>query len=208
MALLRANKLTSLRQVEPRVPTRGLEGLLQQIQAEHPTVRRWAARDLSNYAAAATALFQRLKVETDTTVQDAILTSLSLIGSDEVVPMFIELLQSQNAMIRNRAIEALGGMPEQVAPHIEGLLINPDPDVRIFCVNLLSELAHPHVTHWLRQVLLHEAHINVVSAALDVVAEVGGADMEQAIHQASTRFSDDPFVQFAADLAQRRVEGL
>ena len=55
--------------------------------------------------------------------------------------------------------------------------------------------------------LTHDPHINVVAAALEVLAEVGTPQACQALQLARQRFADDPFIGFAADLAQQRIEG-
>ena len=55
-------------------------------------------------------------------------------------------------------------------------------------------------------VLMHEAHVNVVAAALEVLAEVGTPLAAKALGSVRQRFADDPFIGFAADLAQQRIE--
>ena len=93
-----------------------------------------------------------------------------------------------------------------VAPCVDRLLLDPDADVRIFAVNLLGELRHADVPRWLLQVLRHEAHVNVVAAALEVLAEVGSAADVPALRSVRERFEHDPFIQFAADIAISRIE--
>jgi HEAT repeat protein len=117
----------------------------------------------------------------------------------------LPLLRSEDAELRNGAIEALASMPAAVGPRISALLHDADPDVRIFTVNLLGELRHERVGPWLMQVLEHEENVNVVAAALEVLAEVGQAENAPSIRQTMARFADEPFVQFAAEAALERM---
>ena len=98
-------------------------------------------------------------------------------------------------------------MPQAVAPRIDALLHDADPDVRIFTVNMLGELRHPRLATWLRQVLQQDDQVNVVAAAIEVLAEVGSNDDIAALRQAERRFESDPFVGFAAQMAVQRIEG-
>jgi HEAT repeat protein len=96
-------------------------------------------------------------------------------------------------------------MPAAVAPRIEALLADADPDVRIFTVNLLGDLPHEQVPQWLLQVLQRDAVVNVVAAAIEVLAEVGQPDHVPALRQAQARFPDDEFVAFAVDTGHRNA---
>jgi len=118
----------------------------------------------------------------------------------------LPLLRSEDANLRNSTIELLSALPDAVGPRIDELLRDADPDVRIFTVNLLGELKHPDVGRWLAQVLKLDAHINVVAASLEVLAEVGTPEALPALKLARQRFADDAFIGFAADLAVQRIE--
>jgi HEAT repeat protein len=85
------------------------------------------------------------------------------------------------------------------------LLADADPDVRIFAVNVLESLCHPDVETWLIQVICRDDHVNVCATAVDLLGEVGSADAIQPLEQLKSRFSDEPYIQFAADLALRRI---
>lgn len=206
MGLLKTHEATQrLREVQPRAQPRDLEGLLAQLQSASAAERRWAARDLAAHAEAAPLLGERLRQEADASVREALLVALGAIGSEAAVETLLPLLASEDAALRNGAIETLASLPQMVAPRIERLLRDPEPDVRIFTVNLLGELRHERVCAWLVQVLQHDAHINVVAAAIEAIAEVGAASELAVLAQARARF-DDPFIAFAADLAAARIE--
>ena len=117
------------------------------------------------------------------------------------------LLGSEDANLRNGAIEALQQMPDEVAPHVEAMLADPDSDVRIFAVDVLSALPHPMVPEWLRRVVTLDPHVNVCAAALDALAEAGQPEVIPALEELADRFSDVAFIQFAVDAAIRRIRG-
>jgi len=206
MALRKASEPGGLRRVEPRDYIRDSDGLVEQLDDPDAGTRRWAARDLVQHPESVTALCQHLLKEQDPSVREVIFTTLSCLGGEQTVSGMLPLLRSEDANLRNSAIEVLSGLPQAVGPHITALLHDNDPDVRIFTVNLLGELRHPDVARWLSAVLIEDAHVNVVAAALEVLAEVGAAEALPALKQARLRFTDDPFIGFAADLAQQRIE--
>lgn len=195
-----------LREVAEREYVRDEAGLLQQLKDDLPSNRRWAARELSPYPRVAPSLGEALLHERDGSVRTALFTTLAGFANDEAVNALLPLLRSEDAGLRNGAIEALTEMPLAVAPRMQALLHDSDPDVRIFTVNLLAELRHEHVATWLRQVLQNETAVNVVAAAIEVMTEVGDIQDVPALRAAGQRFATDPFVGFAADMAIERIE--
>ncbi len=184
---------------------RDLEGLLAQLRDPEPSVRRWAARDLAAHPDSAPVLCQALGEEPDPAVREAILDSLLAIGTDEAVEGLLPHLRSDDASLRNGVVEVLQALPDRVAPRMEALLADPDPDVRIFAIDILKSLAHPDTLVWLRRVLEREAHVNVVATALDRAAELAGPEFVPVIEQVKRRFRDEPFIAFAADTVLRRI---
>lgn len=197
-----------LREVVTRDPNRDLPGLLRQLRTGNPQERRWAARDLVEYPEATSALGDHLARETETQVREAIFTTLGALSSAQAVQALLPMLRSEDAQLRNGAIEALTEMPEAVGPCVVALLDDADPDVRIFTVNLLGDLKHPDINIWLTKVLTRDEHVNVVAAAIEVVAEVGTPEAVPALQAAVLRFSSDPFLGFAADMAIERIESV
>ena len=195
-----------LRQVEPREYMRDLPGLIAQLGDADASVRRWAARDLATYPKAASALCARLNEERDASVRAVLFSSATQLGGDTVVQGMVQLLRSEDPALRNGAIEVLASLPDVVAPQVDKLLHDRDSDVRIFTVNLLGDLRHPKVPQWLSQVLMQETEVNVVGAALEVLAEVGVTDTLPVLRATKTRFPDDPYIGFSVDLAIERIE--
>jgi len=206
MGLKKSSEVAGLRRIEAREYPRDFDGLLTQLADADASVRRWAARDLAGHAQAATCLCHRLTEESDASVRAMLFTSAAQLGGGAVVDGMLPLLRSEDAALRNGAIEVLAGLPDAVAPRIDALLQDGDSDVRIFTVNLLGNLPHAKVPQWLGQVLRSELEPNVIGAAVEVLAEVGGHEVLEDLRSARIRFVDDPFIVFAADLALERIE--
>lgn len=115
------------------------------------------------------------------------------------------LRNREDAALRNEAIEAMKQLPDEVAPIMHELLADPVSDVRIFAVNILESLRHPEVEAWLIEVIEKDPHVNVCAAALDLLSEVGTEAALQALPRLKTRFADEPYIHFAADLALKRI---
>lgn len=182
-------------------------GMLDSLQSTDEMTRRWAARDLAAFPQASAALMQQLTQEPDRSVREAIFVSLTQIGDQIAVDGLITCLRSEVVNLRNDAIEAMKLMPDAVAPMMQGLLHDSDPDIRIFAVNILESLRHPKVESWLIDVITTDPHLNVCATALDLLAEVGSQQAIEPLQQLKQKFADEPFVQFAIDIALTRIQG-
>lgn len=181
--------------------------LLRDLEQGDATTRRGAARALIACPGASAALVDRLVREEDRPVRDVIVTSLIRLGDPIAVVGLVECLRSDDASLRNAAIEALKQLPDAVAPIIEGLLTDVDADVRIFAVNVLESLRHPGVEAWLVAVIDADAQVNVCATAVDLLAEVGSDAAVEALVRLQGRFDREPYIQFAAGLALKRIRG-
>ncbi len=199
------SEAVSLRQVVHRAHVRDKAGLIGQLSDPDPDARRWAARDLVHEADVVPALSARLLTEQHPAAREALFTALATVGDRAVVQALLPLLRSDDAALRNGAIEVLTGLPALVAPYIEAQLADADPDVRLLAVNLLTDLPHDKAAHWAEQVLRHDAHVNVVAAAIEVLAEIGAPEQVLTLTAAARRFADAPFIAFAVDVAVERI---
>lgn len=191
---------------EDRRQLRECPDLIAGLEDGNATARRWAARDLVACRDAAAALVDRLKREGDLSVREVILTTLTRLGDATAVAGLVDCLRSEDAALRNEAIEAMKQLPDEVAPIMQVLLADPDPDVRIFAVNILESLCHRDVESWLIEVIDTEPHVNVCGTALDLLSEVGSGAAVAALARLKERFADEPYIQFAADLALGRIK--
>jgi HEAT repeat protein len=172
--------------------------------ADADALRR-AALDLGLQRAAARHLVSRLANEADTAVREAILTSLTQIGDVVSVDGLVACLRSEDAALRNEAIDVMKTVPDLVAPMMDGLLADADPDLRILAINLLESLRHPKVEEWLLEVIRKDAHLNVCATATDLLSEVGTEAAVEPLAALKKRFPDEPYIVFAADIALKRL---
>jgi HEAT repeat protein len=192
---------------DERKQVRDCASLELQLSDPSPSARRWAARDLADCPDSSGALVAQLQREEDCSVREIILTTLTQLGDEEAVAGLVDCLRSEDASLRNEAIEAMKLLPEEVAPIMGQLLKDPDPDVRIFAVNVLESLRHEQVEEWLNDVIEQDAHVNVCSTAVDLLVEVGTTYSWDALNKLKLRFPDEPYICFATDLALKRISG-
>lgn len=188
-----------------RKQTRDCASLELQLSDPSPAARRWAARDLVDCPDSSAPLVEQLQREEDGSVREIILTTLTQMGDAKAVAGLVNCLRSEDASLRNEAIEAMKLLPDEVAPIMGQLLKDSDPDVRIFAVNVLESLRHDQVEEWLSEVIKHDAHVNVCATAVDLLGEVGTLHSLEALNNLKARFPDEPFIRFATDLAIKRI---
>lgn len=205
MALVKANRQTTL--PLPGAPPRDLAAALSDLTAAEPSVRRAAIRDLAAYPDAAMDLCDLLEGEASPSVRAVLFSTLIHLQSPTVAGRLAELLRSDDVPLRNAAIEALQEMPDAVAPHLQRLLTDDDSDVRLFAVNILAVLRHVQAPEWLAAVVRSDPHVNVCAAAVDGLAEVGGAEVLGDLAALRQRFAGNAFMAFAIDAAMLRIRG-
>jgi HEAT repeat protein len=204
MAFIKTKSAQPVSEDERKKP-RDCASLELELDNPNPVARRWAARDLTDCPGASAALLKRLQQEKDMSVREIILTTLTALGDEVAVAGLVECLRSEDAGLRNEAIEAMKQLPEEVAAIMRGLLADSSPDVRIFAVNILESLRHPEVEAWLIRVIDDDPHLNVCATAVDLLGEVGSSSAIKALRRLKMRFADEPYIQFAADLALKRI---
>lgn len=206
MALLKTSHPTAV--ADERPSATDCPALIERLSHPSAEQRRWAARDLADCRDCSDALLEHLRRETDASVRGVMFTTLIRIGEASAVAGLVGFLRSDDTALRNETIEAMKQLPQAVAPIMEDLLHDPDSDVRIFAVNVLESLRHPHVEAWLCEVIEHDPHVNVCGTALDLLGEVGSRSASASLSRLKARFEHEPYIQFAADLAiQRILEG-
>ena len=210
MAIKKASQNTLKHEPHERKRARDLPGLLNELQDTDPQARRWAAHDLAELDTSqqddiANALLAQLQQEQNPSVRGAIFTSLTRIRNDIAVNGLVACLSSEDAVVRNEAVEALKQLPDEIAPIMETLLHAEDADLRIFAVNVLESLRHPMVEQWLIEVIENDTHVTVCATAVDLLGEVGTSKALRALQALRTRFAMEPYICFAADLALKRI---
>jgi HEAT repeat protein len=204
MGLVKGKAIGISENVEP-VEQRSCEELVVALEDSDATVRRHAAQRITSCLNAAAALVSRLKREENTAVREAILNSLLRMHDPTIGSGLADCLRSEDAALRNDVIEAFRQLGDEVAPILRSLLADPDPDVRIFVVNILNSECHPDVEQWLIEVIELDAHVNVCATAVDLLCEVGTDAAVDPLLRLKSRFAHEAYIQFAADLALKRI---
>lgn len=207
MAFIKSRSTETIIINDERQQPRDCAHLEAELESPDPAARRWAARDLTDCPAASAALVKRLSLEDDISVREVILTTLTSLGDEIAVAGLVECLRSENASLRNEAIEAMKQLPNEVATIIRGLLLDKDADVRIFAVNILETLRHPDVESWLITVIDKDPLLNVCATAVDLLGEVGTIAAREPLKRLNLRFPGEPYIQFATKLALERING-
>jgi HEAT repeat protein len=167
---------------------------------------RWAAaRAAVDVPGAVEALAAALHSERDARVREAMFTSLTRIGSPESVGAIIPLLRVDDAGLRTAALDALRAMPAALHEYMPALLNDSDSDVRILTCEIVRGLPAEQATPIISALLAHESEANVCAAAIDVLAEVGGAEALPALDSCAARFPQNSFLAFAIRIARDRI---
>jgi hypothetical protein len=167
--------------------------------------RRDAARALAGDAAAIAALMGRLQCESEPNVRAALFASLAA-GGPGAAALITPFLHSDDPGVRAGAIDALKSLEAEAAAAIDALLANADADLRLLAIEVVRGWPALLATPRLLRVLLHDSHVNVCAAALDVAAETGTAELLGALKRLRLRFPDQPFIHFAANVALARIQ--
>jgi HEAT repeat protein len=167
---------------------------------------RWAAaRAAADLPGGAQALGRALGQERDRRVREAILTSLARLRTAESALAVLPHLRSDDADLRNGALDALRAMPDATAPHLRNLLRDDDPDVRLLACELARHQPADAATEQLCALLEDEREANVCAAAVEALAEVGTAVALPALARCAERFRDNEFLRFAVKVAAARI---
>jgi HEAT repeat protein len=207
MGLVKKNAARTAEKAEA-VEQRSCEELAAALEDSDATVRRHAAQQITTCPDAAAALIGRLKREENTAVREVILNALLHLHDPSIGSSLAECLRSEDAALRNDVIEAFKQMGDEVSPILRSLLNDPDPDVRIFVVNILNSEHYPDVEQWLIEVIERDAHVNVCSTAVDLLCEVGTEAAIEPLLHLNARFAHEAYIQFAASLALKRIRGV
>jgi HEAT repeat protein len=170
-----------------------------------PAARRRAAHALAAEPGHETTLCRHLALETNPSVRETILLALIRLGTAEAASELAGLLASEDASLRNSALESLTAMPAEAARLLDRLGGAGDPDVRIFGVILASALPFAWIGGWLADRLLHEDNANVCAALAEALAEAGDHRAVRALEAMPARFPNEPFLRFVAEMALRRL---
>ena len=168
--------------------------------------QRWAAvRAAAERPDGVPLLIAALPRESDPGVREAIFTGLARAATAESAAAVIPYVRSEDASLRNAAIDALRAMPGATRPHIAGLLGDPDADVRLLSCELARALPDDEANRLLGDLLVRETEKNVAAAAVEVLAEIGRPEVLPALAICAERFAGDGFLLFSIKVAAERI---
>jgi HEAT repeat protein len=186
-------------------PGRGCNELAEALEGADAASRRQAARDIVHVPDAAGALVSRLKREDDAAVREVILNALVRLSDPSAFGGLVDCLRDENPALRNETIETFKQLGQEADPILKSLLADPDPDVRIFAVSILGSRRHGEAESRLIEVIENESHVNVCAAAVDPLCEIGTEASRDSLVRLKARFASEPYIQFACELALRRM---
>ena len=127
-------------------------------------------------------------------VQEAAEFALREIRGPEVVTALIPLLKSDEAPLRNMAMDILREIGRDDIAPLKNLLINDDPDLRIFVADILGSSEDIGAMEALCEALLRDPEVNVRYQAAMSLGNLGFPAAANALNQA---LDDEEWVQFA-----------
>jgi HEAT repeat protein len=204
MGLLKQKVVQLVERAEPNAEP-DCDELVATLESANAAGRRQAARALARCPATSTALVGRLQREPDGSVREIILNTLVGLNDPAAVSGLVDCLRSEDAALRNETIEAFKHLGNKVDPILHSLLSDPDPDVRIFVVNILDSARHDEAESWLIKVIEKDPHVNVCATAVDLLCGVGTEAATDPLLRLKARFPSEAYIQFAADLALKRI---
>ncbi|SFK84569.1 HEAT repeat domain-containing protein [Methylocapsa palsarum] len=166
---------------------------------------RWAAARAACDPACISSLGDALALELDARVRQAIFTALARIATPESAGVILPYMRVDDASTRTGALDALRAMPEAARPHLPGLLVDPDADVRILACDLVRDAGGADGPRWLCAMIETEPQANVCAAAVEVLGEIADAAAGPCLSRCAERFPDDPFLRFAIKVVADRV---
>lgn len=155
---------------------------IEKLSSEQEPERIYAAEDLgyANQVAGVAALLARLEMEPSAAVKQAIFTALGQIEDESVIEAMIGLLDSEDAFVRNQAVEVLRQRDGRTVPYLEGAFNEGDGDRRKFVVDVLAYVGGTE-SIGIYQRALADADINVVISAIESAGAARRRELKERI---------------------------
>jgi HEAT repeat protein len=167
---------------------------------------RWAAaRAAGELPELVDACAQALRRETNARVREAIFTSLAKIKTRESVAAVLPFLRSDDASMRTAAAGSLHAMQHVAWPSVAPLLHDASPHVRICGCEFVRSMPKEDAVALICELLDAEDEPNVCAAAVESLAEIGGAEALPALTRCAERFRENSFLQFSISVAIDRI---
>jgi hypothetical protein len=192
----------------PPPPVITLAAAIRLLDSDSAELRRQAATLLGETPPgteqarqAAVALAERLRGETEIEVREAVFLAFSQIGGAETAELVGSFLRTEDAALRNGALETLKRLGDAAIGAVDRLLRDPDPDVRLLTVEVMRSWPASLACPRLEVLLTEEKHINVCGVSVDIATAAGDARLLPALDLCRKRFAGQAFLEFAIDCA-------
>lgn len=153
-------------------------------------------------AAAVPALIRHI-TSSNTGVQESVDRALRKIGGPEVVHAVIPMLRSDDAPVRNLAMDLLRALGHTDLPAMQRLLQDDDADIRIFASDILGSTNSVLAVSTLCDALLNDPEVNVRYQAAVSLGQLGFPEAAPCLNQA---LDDEEWVQFSVIEALTKVK--
>lgn len=130
----------------------------------------------------------------DIGVQEAVDRALRKIGGPGVASAVVPLLRSEDAPVRNIAMDILREVGSTDIDSLVHLLHDQDPDMRIFAADILGSTGSVQAVAPLRGALLRDPEVNVRYQA---AVSLGGLAFPEAANSLNKALEDEEWVQFS-----------
>ena len=188
----------------PGVPL-ALDAVLAALANGTPDQRWAAARAASALPDSAGALGEALARESNPRVREAMFTSLARMGTAQSIELMLPFLRRDEAHLRTGVLDALRAAKSAAWPYLPRLLADADADVRLLACELVRSVPGEEATRMLCRLLDAEREPNVCAAAIEVLAEVGGAQALPVLARCEERFHATPFLAYSIKIAADRI---
>ena len=182
------------------------QDILARLASDDPDEARGAAFEAGDMelASAVDLLVRHIQSE-NLGVQEAAENALRRIRGAAAVAAVAPLLRSEDAPVRNSAMDILREIGSDDIKILAALLHDDDPDIRIFAADILGTSNSPVAVSILCEALEHDPEVNVRYQVCISLGSLGSADAAPAL---SGALRDEEWVQFAAveALAKIRAE--
>lgn len=178
--------------------------VLNGLSGDDPDEIRSAAAEAGDrkLEAAATLLVKHIQ-SPNMGVQEAAENALRQIRGSAVVRAVAPLLRSENASVRNSAMDILREISADDMKEINKLLHDADPDIRIFAADILGTSESPVAVAMLTEVLATEPEVNVRYQVCISLGELGDPNAAKVLsHELE---DDEDWVKFAAVEALAKI---
>lgn len=165
-----------------------VEDLIRSLNSDIEKERAFAAEDIGYeyQVEGIVPLVKRLQVEPSQFVREVIVNTLKSIRSPQLVEEVAPLLRSDDAFIRNAAIDILSCQDETALDSIRFLLHDKNKDVRKFALDVAFRIKCGHSAALVAEAL-DDPDVNIVITAVEYLGQLESAAFTDQVNRVFTR---------------------